>query len=616
MFMRLLYSCRSLSVLLILSCLAATTGCGFFPPIAPPPPTCNNPNGPGGFTAHVSDINQNGVAVGDDPSGSAFGTFASALPNTKLQGCSGGASFGSSSDFVRTPVNVQFGEAPALWSGAFKAQCISPIDEPGGVTWSTTLFVGDPINPNGGGPLNMLGACSVNAATSFFELSGSLPPHLTIPGSGLSTKFGPPQLELNSVKANGLVSATQALSVASDGSSATFNFPVNSTGNTLGSGLYAYQLQQQTGPGVYTTVAADVLTIGTASTLTAPFGVEAINRFIFNESCIVEKVGPSIPHCTATNTTEIIPLVTLLNSANLNYFGTNIAVGSQPTAVAAYDTTQTTTGTPGCGPTFGNSCSSTTITQPSLALVANSGSNTVSVVSLLNRAVTATINVGTQPVAILIANPHAYVANLASNTVSQIDLSLKTVSGTVSVGSTPTSLAMDPSGSAFWVGGLNYISKVNISNLSVASTFAVSGQVTSLSISSGQNAFVYTVVNGSTFRGEHADMTSGATVADFAISTPATAASVKNDATSSNLPSWLNIGGPLVSASYGNRYIVEGTPNGFAVLDLKVGKVMMQGTTSAPIVGIAVDAQQGTAFATETSANKLLSIPLPPVQTD
>jgi hypothetical protein len=61
---------------------------------------------------------------------------------------------------------------------------------------------------------------------------------------------------------------------------------------------------------------------------------------------------------------------------------------------------------------------------------------------------------------------------------------------------------------------------------------------------------------------------------------------------------------------------VEGTPSGFTVLDLEVGKVMMQGSTAGPIVGIAVDPQQGTAYATETSTNTLLSIPLPPVQTD
>jgi YVTN family beta-propeller protein len=484
-------------------------------------------------------------------------------------------------------------------------------------------------NQNGGGPLNEIGTCNLSAAESFFELSGSVPSTLTIPGTGLSSTYGLPRLEVSSIKANGALSYTQALSVASNGTSATFEFPPNSSGSSLSTGLYGYVLQNQTSPGVYTDVGGDALTIGTSTTLASPYGVDAINRSVFTEICtpggdtkkethirhersqIVCEAddGPLScpPQCTSSTTSTIVPLVTLLNSAELNYSGSNITVGTQPTAVEAYHNATTTTGTPGTGVY-------TRTTQPTLALVANSGSNTVSVVNLTSKAVTATISVGTQPVAILIdsTGTYAYVANLGSGTVSQINLSSNTVSSTATVGSTPTSLALDPSGTAFWVGGLNYISKVNTSNLSIATTYTVSGQVTSLSISSGQNDYVYTIVSGSTFQGAHASLSSGVPHSDYEMPI---GGEVKAG-TSGSLPSWVNIGGPLVSASYGNRYIVEGTPSGFAVLDLETDKVMMQGTTAGPIVGIAVDPQQGTAYATETSTNTLLSIPLPPVQTN
>ena len=433
------------------------------------------------------------------------------------------------------------------------------------------------------------------------------------------------------MKANGLVSEEESFSVASGGTSATFDFPANSSGSTLAPGLYAYILKNWTASGVLTDVGADALAIGTSTTLASPYGVDAINRSVFTEICVPggdtkketrirrersqivceQDDGPQScpppPQCTSSTTATIVPLVTLLNSAQLNYSGKNITVGSQPTAVEAYHNATTTTGTPGTGVYIAT-------TQPTLALVANSGSNTVSVVNLTSSAVTATISVGTQPVAILIdsTGTYGYFANLGSATVSQINLSSNTVSGTVSVGSTPTSLALDPSGTAFWVGGLNYISKVNTSNLSIATTYTVSGQVTSLSISSGQNDYVYTIVSGSTFQGAHASLSSGVAHSDYEMPL---GGEVKAGA-SGSLPTWLNIGGPLVSASYGNRYIVEGTPSGFAVLDLEVDKVMMQGTTAGPIVGIAVDPQQGTAYATETSTNTLLSIPLPPVQTD
>lgn len=484
-------------------------------------------------------------------------------------------------------------------------------------TWlgQRIFYVGDPINPNGGGPLNNLGSCNISAASSFFELSGSLPGTITIPASGLSTTYGLPRLEVSSIKANGVLSYTQALSVAGNGSSATFQFPPNSNGSSLSTGLYGYVLQNQTAPGVYKDVAGDALTIGTSTTLASPYGVDAFNETVLTttESC-VQNPPPQPPTCTisSTSSSAIVPLVTLLSSGQVSYSGQAITVGSQPSAVKAYHIATASIGTPG-EPGY------TQITQPFYALVANAGSNTVSVVNITpfqTPSVTATIGVGVQPVAILIdsTGTYAYVANLGSGTVSQINLSSHAVVGTATVGSSPAALAMDPSGNAFWVGGLNYISKVNTSNLSTATTYAVTGQVTSLSISAGQNAYVYTIVNGSTFQGAHASLTSGSPHTDYQLSMPA--GMVKTEASSGSLPPWISVGGPLVSASYGNRYIVEGTPQGFAVLDLQLDTVMMQGLTSAPVVGIAVDPQQGTAYATETSTNTLLSIPLPPVQAD
>ena len=188
------------------------------------------------------------MITGDASGGRAYGTFASAL-NNKLQGCSAspfdGGSFGSSNDFLSTPLSVSYGEAPALWSGGFMAGCFGSDLE----TWSTDLYVGDPTNPNGGGPENLIGTCNVPAAESFFELSGSIPSTLTVPGTGLNTKYGPPRLEVSSVKQNGAVSYTQAFSVASNGTSATFEFPPNSTGASLGTGLYGYAPHDSTASG-------------------------------------------------------------------------------------------------------------------------------------------------------------------------------------------------------------------------------------------------------------------------------------------------------------------------------------------------------------------------------
>ena len=602
----------TLSTLLLIS---ATVACGFFVSGSTTGSGCNNTNGEGGFTVHISTVNSSGIVIGEAAGGQAFGTFQkpfSGNPPPPLQGCV--TSFGSASNYLPTPQPVAFGEAPAWWQGSEKTSCNGP---PVTATWNAPLEVGDPINPNGGGPQNQIGTCNVASSNSFFGLTGSLPATFTVQGSGITTSSGMPRLSLFSIKADGAVSTTSATGVASDGTSATFNFPLNSSGAALGAGIYGYVLQNQIAPGKYADITGNVMSLGTSTTYNAPFGVDA-TKFISNTtSCSVVKTGLP-PVCHGSHAFNIDPIVTLQNSAAVSYSGNNINVGTGPTAVKAYAYRSTTTGTAGgCGPNNAP-CSSTTTNQASLALVANTGANSASIIGLPAGPAVATINVGVQPVAILIDNSEAfaYVANLGSGTVSQINLSTKAVTGTVNVGANPTSLALDPSGTAFWVGGLNYISKINTSGLSITTTYPVNGQVTSLSISSAQNSYVYTVINGSTFQGAHAVLTSGVPHMDYQIGIPQPTAQIQAQAASSGLPTWLQIGGPLVSASYANRYIVEGTPTGFVVLDLQSGTQLIQATTSSQVVGIAVDPSQGTVYATESAANTLLTIPLPPIQVD
>jgi hypothetical protein len=114
-----LFLARTAIRLTIISAITATVGCGNL--TIPSGPSCTNPNGPGGFTVHISDVNSNGLITGPAAGGRAYGNFASALPNTPLQGCV--TSFGSSSGLLSTPWPVQYGEAPSLWSGGSGNEC-------------------------------------------------------------------------------------------------------------------------------------------------------------------------------------------------------------------------------------------------------------------------------------------------------------------------------------------------------------------------------------------------------------------------------------------------------------------------------------------------------------
>jgi YVTN family beta-propeller protein len=81
--------------------------------------------------------------------------------------------------------------------------------------------------------------------------------------------------------------------------------------------------------------------------------------------------------------------------------------------------------------------------------VANSGSNTVSVIDTTTLTVSATVPVGTSPAGVAVdpAGTRVYVANLLDNTVAVIDTTTQTVIATVSVGAGPIALGQ-------FIGGL------------------------------------------------------------------------------------------------------------------------------------------------------------------
>ena len=88
-----------------------------------------------------------------------------------------------------------------------------------------------------------------------------------------------------------------------------------------------------------------------------------------------------------------------------------------------------------------------------LAYVANSGSRSVSVIDTLSTKVVSTLPVGASPVDIALTpdGSHAYVVNFDSNSVSVIDTSTQTVIATVPVGSNPTRVAVTPGGELAYV---------------------------------------------------------------------------------------------------------------------------------------------------------------------
>jgi len=561
--------------------------------------------GQGGFSLVVVDQNATTGVVTGTHSGATI-TASDTKDLTGVQGC---VSTAGNANTPVNPLSVPGGRAPAQWTGSWKT-----FDLCTNGNWTAFQIQNVALHSTA-----TVGGCNTTQLGSRFLLTNSLPSTLTVSGTGFTSSHGMPQLRTFSV-ANALVSTSLASSVAADGASATFNFPKNSDGSALRGGEYGYVLSNQNPAGTFTDVGADILSLGTADTSSiTPYGVDAAHEDISVRLTGCFKGCPPPPPTPSF----VFPAVTLFSSNTLKIGvagkGNGIAsipVGTQPVAVKLYRY-QTWKTTEFIDP----ETRTTTTTGPTRAIVANFGSNTVSVIDAVNNTAIAAVSVGIKPVGLLVKSDStkAYVANYGSATVSEVDLTANTQPRVVNVGANPTSLAIDPGGSAFWVGGLNYISKIDMTTFGVVSTVAVNGQVTSLSTASGQNAFVYTVVNGNTFMAQHSSITSGgAAHIDYQLGLAQGSAYSQSAAAplATGIPGWMLVGGPLVSAAFGNRYVVEGTPTGFLVYDLQSNTALLQGPTPSVVRGIATDAQDGTVYVTSPDTNTLTTIPLPPIQTN
>jgi YVTN family beta-propeller protein len=134
------------------------------------------------------------------------------------------------------------------------------------------------------------------------------------------------------------------------------------------------------------------------------------------------------------------------------------------------------------------------ITPDGSAYVANSGSDTVSVIDA-TATVSATIAVGSGPfgVAITTDGSQAYVTNFDAGTVSVIDTATNTVSATIAVGSGPAGVAITPDGSQAYVTNFDAgtVSVIDTVTNTVSATIAVGSGPFGVAITpDGSHAYV------------------------------------------------------------------------------------------------------------------------------
>jgi len=421
---------------------------------------------------------------------------------------------------------------------------------------------------------------------------------------------------LNLYGSDGLyISSNSASAVSEDGTDATFPSPTQAGGGSLAAGLYTFNMWN---PGPYTQprfVGGGFFSVGSNDTSRqAPYGVDAVTFNYAQQDCSFDGLNV---YCGQYYTWSTLGgVLTLSATGQVNGTYGTITVGNQPTAIKAYGDYHYYEDR-GYGGFYQSD-------EPSNAIVTNFGSNTVSIVDLINNSVVNTIAVGTGPIAVVLNSNQskAYVANYGSASLSEINLSTNTQTRVAAIGAQPEALAMDPGGTALWVAGQGYISKLDLNSLSAIQSFSVSGQVTSVAVSAGQSTLVYTTVatsgGSTTFQAQQASISSGivqGTYAQYSMSSSSYyAQAITVGGPAPGTPGWLMPGGALVSSTYGNGAAVIGTPTGFVVLDLVAKNEILEGSTPSAVRGIATDPFQGIIYLTAPDSNSLITVPLPPPQ--
>lgn len=322
-----------------------------------------------------------------------------------------------------------------------------------------------------------------------------------------------------------------------------------------------------------------------------------------------------------------VPVVTQYSLNSVKNGSATIPVGANPTAITLYGS-QTSLVSYTNQPCHQ---SERDVTQMTRAIVANSGSNTVSILDIVNNTVLSTITVGSQPVALAVTADGSigYVANYGDSTITSVNLNTNTPITTIPVGGQPTSLALTASG-ILWVGGVGFLTEINTQNMGIVATQSTAGKtIAALAFSNGQNEVIATTSDsGGTVNVDEVNPTtvlSGtpySAVASHSVSSTGTYFNPRiqgmvrgftGTLSQSYAPLNTNQAGAPPLVVQDGWVVVSATPTGFTITDISGHTVLVSESTPSPVAAIAVDSNLHIAYLSMPDSNTLLTVPLPGV---
>ncbi|MDD4911772.1 MAG: hypothetical protein PHP57_05705 [Sideroxydans sp.] len=224
--------------------------------------------------------------------------------------------------------------------------------------------------------------------------------------------------------------------------------------------------------------------------------------------------------------------------------------------------------------------------------VANSGSNSISVIDAETNALFKTIPVGKFPTALAVNNTtnRAYVANTGDNTLSVIDTLSDTVLTTLPTGANPVGVAVNPITERVYVSNSldNSVSVINSLTNQTITTLAVGSAPFGISIDSHTNK-LYVANNN------------GGTVSVIDASTNTVSGTLPTTVTASNFL-WKPYDVEVDPVS-GKLFVTEGGSSHISVFDTSTGSLQIRTMVSANLRGMGINPNDNSVYVAQANAS-------------
>lgn len=487
-----------------------------------------------------------------------------------------------------------------------------------------TCYVNSPNNPD----------FTVGDVSPAFVLDDAYPSSVQVTSMDpLMAAPSATQLTLYSTSLS-VASTVTATSIASDGMSATFPYP------HVAAGAYISAIVSNPPGQRPSTDGMEPFFIGHDDTsFTTAFSVTEAQspniQYTFSGAADIYGDGTCAgqPYSETSNPASgpAMPIVTLLTQGQIAVGNSSntIAVGTSPTVVVPFNDM------PYSDYIQRDPCDmiEKDYSGAQSALVVNTGSNNISIVSLGGDSdyPTGTVAVGNQPVAASISSDEStgYIANYADGTISVVDLVNLQVTRTITVMPHPTALSLDSSGNV-WVGGQGSVERINANTRAVDSTIQIDGSVNSMVFDTKRNVLVQSLLqNGSAQAqsdgGTHANLISFNDPSNPSYSTMNTVNTATGSSSTSSIVVDNGVFGQSTAAPYlafpaqtsfvppviagtNDEITATATGNSFTISLVGSGKVLLTGTVPYPIRSIALGG--GMLYFTMTESNSLVSLPV------